>query len=168
MAEHQKLNTTPPESTVRMAGDPNTARNEGHPQAEKTDPKAINHGPMGMQLPANGEIAGGAVTKEVFAEAGPEADPNHAMRLQALARGSALMTKLGGDGRPTDEWGLVGNCGADNCPGDTWRGHGILIDIKSLEKLRVHDGARLTEGVYANTRNFSHGLMLGDVKENLS
>jgi hypothetical protein len=156
-----------PERTPQ--GEPaNTAPPPEGAQAEATPPDQQRQGALGMQLPQMGEIGGGAVTAEIPPEDTPGTDPNHIFNLQRLAGGSQFAQQVGLWGRPVDEWGLVGKCDDPDCKGDVWRGHGLLLDINSLEKVRAHDGARLDEGVFVNVRNFAHGVMAGDVKDNLS
>jgi hypothetical protein len=155
-----------PERTPQ--GEPaNTASPPEGAQAAATPPDQQRQGALGMQLPQMGEIGGGAVVREIFPDDTPGTDPNHILNLQRLAGGSQFAKQIGLHGRSVDDWGLVGKCDDPDCRGDTWRGHGILLDINSLEKVRVHDGAVLREGLFVNTRNFAHGVMAGDVKENL-
>lgn len=127
--------------------------------AAATPPTAT--GAFGMQLPAGGEVAGGNIAKVLD----PPIDPNRVnnpLTKERAALLSPIGQKLAGFiGRPPAEWGLLG-------PGDELRGHMLLLDLNTGEKVRGNDGHRVNPGqLYANLRNLPESLSTGDTIEQI-
>lgn len=134
------------------------------PTAPTENPEAkTNTGAGGMSLGERTEIGGGGTIKELVA------DPEDATVSRDPARWHKryISSRLGKDagsiiGRSPDQIGLWGK-------GDTYRGSGILVNIDTLEKVRVGDGYKFTgDEVYANSRDLPHALVDGDIAKNLS
>jgi hypothetical protein len=130
---------------------------DGEPAA--TLPDDVDVGPHGIALPAAGEVAGGNIAKVL------DPPPDTTSAVAPLTREQAAMqTKVyqqiaGVVARPPEMWGILG-------PGDRVRGHMLLIDLNSGEKVRAMDGHQVGEGqLYANLRNLPESLSSGDTIE---
>lgn len=113
-------------------------------------------GPHGTALPAVGEVAGGNIVKTLAPP--PPAD---SITRPMVKEQAAMRTKIGQQiagliARPITEWGVIG-------PGDTVRGHMLLLDLNTGEKVRAMDGHRVNAGeLYMNLRNVPEALATGD------
>lgn len=140
--------------------------------ADQTEVKVINGheaaatpsaatGAFGQALPPGGEVAGGNIKKTLD----PPADTT-ALNLPLTKERAALLSPIGRAiapfvQRPVTEWGLIG-------PGETIRGHMLLLDLNTGEKVRGMDGHRVNEGqIYANLRNMPESLSTGDTIDQL-
>jgi len=118
-------------------------------------------GAYGMALPTAGEVAGGNL--KAVLEPPPTTD---LLQRPFTKEQAAMQTKVyqriaGLVARPPSEWGLIG-------PGDTIRGHMLLLDLNTGEKVRGMDGHRVAEGgLYANLRNLPEALSTGDIIERI-
>lgn len=137
--------------------------------AEDPQNAAEELGPGGMSLGVNAdgtqrrEIGGGAITREL-APPPPDTTTQDPLRYHRRYMISRLARDAGNIiGRAPENIGFFGK-------GDVYHGNGgILIDIDSLEKVRVQDGYRFEgDEVYANTRDLPHALVDGDVANNLA
>jgi hypothetical protein len=113
-------------------------------------------GAFGVSLPATGEVAGGNIRAVL------EAPPDAAMVNRPMVKEQAAMASRVGRqiaglvARPVTEWGVIG-------PGDTIRGHMLLLDMNTGEKVRAMDGHRVNKGeLYMNLRNVPEALSTGD------
>lgn len=158
LAKLADLPTDVADPTVSPA-DPTQVVVIGGHEAAKTDPKDV--GAFGMQLPPGGEVGGGNIAKTLD----PPRDPSTANQPLTKER-AALLSPVGRElagfiGRPPAEWGLIG-------PGDVMRGHMLLLDLTTGEKVRGMDGHRVGPGkLYANLRNFPESLSTGDTIDQL-
>src|SRR5678816_1988278 len=111
------------------------------------DEQPAETGAGGLALPATGEVAGGNIKKVL--EPPPSAD---LVQRPLVKEQAAMVTKVGQQiagliARPVTEWGVIG-------PGETIRGHMLLLDLNSGEKVRAMDGHRVNAGeLYMNLRN---------------
>jgi hypothetical protein len=101
----------------------------------------------GLALPATGEVGGGNIKKLLAAP------PSSLQSLTPMAKEqAALASPIGKQiagmlARPVTEWGVIG-------PGDLVKGHMLLLDLNSGEKVRGMDGHRVNAGeLYMNLRN---------------
>lgn len=127
-------------------------------EAASTDAK--DSGAGGLAHPtAQGEIAGGNIAK-VLASPIVADQVNTPMTKERAALLSPVGQKIAGMvGRPISEWGLLGE-------GDTVKGHMLLLDLKTGEKVRGLDQHKIGEGkLYANLRNLPEALTTGDTLE---
>ena len=116
-------------------------------------------GAGGLALPKQGEIAGGNIAAVL-------APPPSSTTLQRpLAKEQAALLSDTGQkiaallGRPVTEWGVLG-------PGDVIKGHMLLLDLNTGEKVRAADGHRIKDGeLYMNLRNAPESLATGDTIE---
>jgi hypothetical protein len=108
------------------------------------------------------EHGGGDIKDELKPEPPTDESP-HALWKQRRYMASKLAGEAGHlTGRPPDQIGLFGK-------GDTYHGVGILMDIDSMEKVRVYDDFKFEDDrVFANTRDLPPALVDGDVGKNLS
>lgn len=117
-------------------------------------------GPFGLQL-SGGEIAGGNIAKVLD----PPPDLSKA-NVPLVKERAAMLSPIGQKvsayiHRPPSEWGLLG-------PGDTVKGHMLLLDLNTGEKVRAMDGHKIGEGqLFANLRIFPEALSTGDTLEQL-
>lgn len=118
-------------------------------------------GAFGQALPPGGEIAGGNIAKVL--DPPPDTSTLNAPLTKERA---ALLSPIGRKlaafiGRPPEMWGLL-------TAGDTVRGHMLLLDLNSGEKVRGMDGHRINEGqLFANLRNLPESLSAGDTIDKL-
>lgn len=110
------------------------------------------------------DILGGniAETVNIPVEA-PARDRTRQMELMLRASRAAGTKKLRETlvSRPLEEWGLVGK-------GDELRGHYILVDLDSLEKVEVIDYWKIDEDrVFANAQQLPKLLMRDNALEQL-
>lgn len=130
------------------------AKIDGHEAAVPGEDQEV--GPHGLSLPAAGEVAGGNIERLLAAPPATEAAARPMVKEQA-----AMMTKVGRElagliARPITEWGIIG-------PGETIRGHMLLLDLNTGEKVRAMDGHRVNKGeLYMNLRNVPEALSTGD------
>jgi hypothetical protein len=112
-------------------------------------------GAGGMAL-SRGEVGGGNIKAVLEAPEALDAVPR-AMAKEQAAMISKIGQKIGGlIGRPVTEWGVIG-------PGEIVRGHMLLLDLNSGEKVRAMDGHRVGKGeLYMNLRNVPEALATGD------
>ena len=118
-------------------------------------------GAYGMALPTAGEVAGGNL--KAVLEPPPTTDlVNRPLTKEQAAMQTKVYQRIAGlVARPPSEWGLIG-------PGDTIRGHMLLLDLNTGEKVRGMDGHRVAEGgLYANLRNLPEALSTGDIIERI-
>lgn len=137
-------------------------RSAEQPEAVKTDPKDANLGAGGITLP-NPEIAGVAVrdAKPADAEGGPEDPLAKAARLRREAFKSREFAELAArSNRGQREIGLWEE-------GDQYNGTGILVNVKTLEKVRFTDQKINEPGIWANSRDLAVELVTGEVRDNL-
>jgi hypothetical protein len=116
-------------------------------------------GAHGMALPAQGEFMGGNI--QVTLEPPPAGTlAQHPLTKEQAAMRSPVYQKLAGFvARPLIDWGLIG-------PGETIRGHMLLLDLNTGQKVRAMDGHRVKEGeLYANCRQLPESLVVGDTIE---
>jgi hypothetical protein len=116
-------------------------------------------GAYGMALPAQGEFMGGNI--KVTLEPPPTNTlAQHPLTKEQAAMRSPVYQKLAGFvARPLIDWGLIG-------PGETIRGHMLLLDLNTGQKVRAMDGHRVQEGqLYANCRQLPESLVVGDTIE---
>lgn len=117
-------------------------------------------GPFGLQL-SSGEIAGGNIAKVLD----PPPDLSKA-NVPLVKERAAMLSPIGQKvaayiHRPTSEWGLLG-------PGDVVKGHMLLLDLNTGEKVRAMDGHKIGEGqLFANLRIFPEALSTGDTIEQI-
>ena len=159
MAEHTKAPERPPEdsrtdpaantNTGRFAPDGKTRINAmGRPISE--EPKIGAHG---MALLNTGERAGAIVEDELRPEM-PDAATLNPLRFQARYMRSRLRKEAGDIiARAPENIGFWGK-------GDTYRGTGILVDIDSMQGVRVYDGYQFKDDrVFANSRDLPAALV---------
>jgi hypothetical protein len=119
-------------------------------------PDDVDVGPNGIALPAGGEIAGGNIAKVLDAPPGASRLSGPLTKEQAALQTPIFQKLAGIVARPPEMWGLIG-------PGETIRGHMMLLDLNTGEKVRGMDGHRVNEGeLYANLRNLPEALSAGD------
>jgi hypothetical protein len=128
---------------------------DGHEAAVPSEDSEV--GPHGLALPQAGEIGGGNIAKLL------EAPPSTETLQNPLSKEQAAMTKpvyqkiAALSGRPPTEMGIIG-------PGETIRGHMLLLDLNTGEKVRAMDGHRVNRGeLFMNLRNVPESLATGDV-----
>jgi hypothetical protein len=125
-------------------------------EALATKPDADLMGAGGVALPGVGEVAGGNITKLLAPPPSTETISRPMAKEQA-----AMKTKVGQQiagliARPVTDWGIIG-------PGDVVRGHMLLLDLNTGQKVRAMDGHRVNEGeLYMNLRNVPEALATGD------
>src|SRR4030095_4652806 len=113
----------------------------------------------GMALPSTGEIAGGNISK-LLAPPPPAPTVSQKMANEQAAMKSDIGKQIAGlIARPVTEWGVLG-------PGDIVKGHMLLLDLNSGDKVRAMDGHRINAGeLYMNLRNVPEALSAGDTIE---
>jgi hypothetical protein len=135
-------------NTGRFAPDGKTMINaRGMPVDEATPA-----GPHGMAL-VNPE-RGGAIVEDELRPDPPDASTLNPLRFQARYVRSKLRKEAGDIiARAPENIGLFGK-------GDTYHGTGILIDIDSMQGIRVYDGYRFEDDrVFANSRDLPAALV---------
>jgi hypothetical protein len=160
-------------SLAKMAGlDPKEMRDPTKAPADQTEIVVIDgqeaaktpkgDGMYGMaHATPEGEVGGGNIagTLDPPADATRTIHPLTAERaalLSPVARAIAGYVQ-----RPVSEWGVLG-------PGDIVKGHMLLLDLNTGEKVRGMDGHKIGEGkLYANLRNMPEALSTGDTIEQL-
>lgn len=134
-----------------------TAENSG-----QRDPQGKLIGANGQALPNQGEHAGGSIKDELKPDPPADAttDPLWKQRRymkSALAQQAGMLIA-----RSPENIGLWGK-------GDTYRGTGILVNVDTLEKVRVYAEYKFEgDEVFANSRDLPPSLVDGDVTKNLS
>jgi hypothetical protein len=113
-------------------------------------------GANGLALPAAGEVGGGNIAKLLDAPPTLDTLAQPYVREQAAMASNVGKQIAGLTGRPVTEWGVYG-------PGDTVRGHMLLLDLNTGQKVRAMDGHRINQGeLYMNLRNVPESLAAGD------
>jgi hypothetical protein len=109
-------------------------------------------------ITANKDILGGGIKETINIPV--ETAPKDRTRMQQLmiraakAKGTQKLAPL--VGRPLDEWGLVGK-------DDEVRGHFILVDLDTLDKVEVIDYWKIDQDrVFANAQQLPKLLVMGD------
>jgi hypothetical protein len=151
----------PPEKRPQVPG------TGSQPPADQTEIKVIDGkeaaatpkgdvGPYGASLPPGGEVAGGNIAK-VLDPPPDQSQLNTPLTRERAALLSPIGRKLAGFiQRPVAEWGVL-------VPGDQIRGHMLLLNLNTGEKVRAMDGHVLNAGeLYANLRNLPESLSTGD------
>ena len=127
--------------------------------ATATTAETEETGAGGLALPPTGEVGGGNI-KAVLAPPPSTTTVQRPMVKEQAALLTSTGQKIAGMiGRPVTEWGVLG-------PGDTVKGHMLLLDLNSGEKVRGMDGHRIKDGeLYMNLRNVPEALATGDTIE---
>jgi hypothetical protein len=153
--EEVESSTTPAAEMPDALGElpePEVNRTQAIIDAEKEPETGIG----GQALPVVGEVAGGNIEKLLKAPAAEGLAQRPLVKEQA-----ALMSPIGQKvagmlARPVTEWGVIG-------PGDRIKGHMILLDLNSGQKVRAMDGHIVNAGeLYMNLRNAPEALSTGD------
>jgi len=128
--------------------------------AKKAD-APVATGAEGIALPVAGEHGGGNIKDELRPDP-PVEETRDPLWKQRRYMGSRLAKEAGTIiGRAPADIGLWGK-------GDTYRGTGIVIDVDSMEKVRVYADYKFEgDEVYANIRDLPPALVDGDVNKNL-
>jgi hypothetical protein len=128
-------------------------------EAAATDP---GDGPHGMNHPTiAGEVGGGNIKAVLAPPTTPEVIHNPLTKEREALLSPVGLKLAGVVGRPISEWGLLGE-------GDVVKGHMLLLDLHTGEKVRGQDQHKIGEGkLYANLRNFPEGLTTGDTIEKI-
>lgn len=158
MAEHAKAPAHPPEdsrtdpaantNTGRFAPDGKTRINAmGRPI---TDEHAL--GPHGMAMQT--AERGGAIVEDELRPEAPDVSTLNPLRFQARYMKSRLRREAGDIiARSPENIGFWGK-------GDTYRGTGILVDVDSMQGVRVYDGYKFEDDrVFANSRDLPSALV---------
>lgn len=145
------------------AADTNSGRRDAQGRLIGPDGQPITEtGAHGMALPGAGEHAGGAIADELMPD--PPADTaTDALAKQRRYMASKLAQQAGMIiGRSPDNIGLWGK-------GDTYRGTGILVNVDTMEKVRVYADYKFEgDEVFANSRDLPPALVNGNVSKNLT
>jgi hypothetical protein len=128
---------------------------DGEPDAARSEVDERRQGMHGMTL-EHEEIAGGNVARELTAPQ-DDAASREPLTRERRALQSRVGQKLAGFiGRPVSEWGLIGE-------GDTIKGHMLLLDLDTGDKVRAYDSHIVGKGkLYLNLRNVPQALADGD------
>lgn len=139
------------------------AATRGEAAAERPSDTEPNADPFGMSMRGAREVGGGAIVKELRAD--PPTDSTiDAAYYHRRYNGSRLAKEAGHlIARSAENIGFWGK-------GHTYHGNGgILVNIDTLEKVRVQDGYRFEgDEVFANSRDLPPSLVEGDIQKNLS
>ena len=132
-----------------------------HQASSGADPR-VETGPGGMALPTTGELAGGNIKRTLDPPSLTNESTGASVALQQAAFRSRVAQRIAPYvGRPINEWGLIGE-------GETIKGHMILLDLNTGEKVRAMGGHKTAPGsLYANLRNFPVALAEGDTIEKI-
>jgi hypothetical protein len=132
------------------------------PAAATTTEKPVETGAEGIALPVAGEHGGGDIKEELRPDP-PVEERRDPLWKQRRYMASRLAKEAGTIiGRAPADIGLWGR-------GDTYRGTGIVIDVDSMEKVRVYADYKFEgDEVYANIRDLPPALVDGDVSKNLT
>jgi hypothetical protein len=119
-------------------------------------------GAEGIALPQAGEHGGGAIADELRPDPADTTPPDPLAKQRRYMK-SRLAQEAGAIiGRSPDNIGLWSK-------GETYRGTGILVNVDTMEKVRVYDGYRFEDDdVFANSRDLPPALVNGDMAKNLS
>jgi hypothetical protein len=109
------------------------------------------------------EVGGGIISKTLANDPADDPATQDPLWKQRRYMGSKLAKDAGHIiGRAPEHIGLWGKS-------DTFVGSGILINIDTMEKVRVSDGFKFTDDhVFANSRDLPHALVNGDMGKNLA
>lgn len=154
--EEVESSTTPAEQMPDALGEmPETLPDPTQTDIEELQ-KQAETGAGGLALPSVGEVGGGNITKLL------KAPPTTTLAQRPLVKEqAALASPIGKQiagmlARPVTEWGVLG-------PGDRVKGHMLLLDLNSGQKVRAQDGHIVNEGeLFMNLRNAPEALSSGD------
>jgi len=151
-----------PEVTTTQTVAPRPAEEKKAAPAEDKKPAEVKTGAEGIALPVAGEHGGGDIKEELRPDP-PVEETRDPLWKQRRYMKSKLAQEAGTIiGRAPADIGLWGK-------GDTYRGTGILINVDSMEKVRVYAEYKFEgDEVFANIRDLPPALVDGDVSKNLT
>jgi hypothetical protein len=158
----EAVTTTTPPSGTSTSTTATPKKGDAAATSEKADAAPVETGAHGIALPVAGEHGGGDIKAELKPEP-PVEETRDPLWKQRRYMKSKLAAEAGQIiGRAPADIGLWGK-------GDTYRGTGIVIDVDSMEKVRVYAEYKFDDDhVYANIRDLPPALVDGDVSKNLT
>lgn len=160
MAEPQTQEKT---KAAAADADTNSGRRDAQGRLIGPDGQPVTEtGAHGMALPGAGEHAGGAIADELIPDPPADATTDPLWKQRRYVK-SKLAAEAGMIiARSPENIGLWGK-------GDTYRGTGIVVNVDTMEKVRVYADYKFEgDEVFANSRDLPPSLVNGDVSKNLS